>query len=45
MFDEYNDCYICPANPVLEYMETCEDIRHTIGIKVLYSQYLYFYGI
>lgn len=37
MFDEYNDCYICPANHVLEYMEACEDICHIIGIKVLYS--------
>lgn len=82
VYDEYNDCYICPANHVLEYsttnrdgykeykscsqicaeckylsqctasknhqkmvtrhvweeyMETCEDIRHTIGMKALYS--------
>lgn len=82
VYDEYNDCYICPADHVLEYsttnrdgykeykscsqicaeckylsqctasknhqkmvtrhvweeyMETCEDIRHTIGMKVLYS--------
>ncbi len=82
VYDEYNDCYICPANHVLEYsttnrdgykeykscsqtcagckylsqctasknhqkmvtrhvweeyMDTCEDIRHTIGMKTLYS--------
>ena len=82
VYDEYNDCYICPANHVLEYsttnrdgykeykscskicarckylsqctasknhqkmvtrhvweeyMDTCEDIRHTIGMKALYS--------
>lgn len=83
VYDEYNDCYICPANQVLkysttnrdgyreyksskhicadceylsqctasrehqkivtrhvweEYMEVCEDIRHTMGMKELYSR-------
>lgn len=82
VYDEYNDCYICPGNHILtyrttnrdgyreykscgqtcatcqylsqctasktheklvtrhvweEYMETCEDIRHTVGIKDMYS--------
>jgi transposase len=82
VYDEYNDCYICPNNQILnysttnrdgykeykscghicekceflgqctasknhvkvvtrhvweEYMEACEDIRHTEGIKELYS--------
>ena len=82
VYDEYNDCYICPNNEVLKYsttnrdgyreykscgitcskcpyleqctmsrnhvkivtrhiwenyMEKCEDIRHTIGMKDLYS--------
>ncbi len=82
VYDEYNDCYICPADQVLrysttnrdgykeyksckhicadceylsqctaskehqktvtchvweEYMEVCEDIRHTVGMKELYS--------
>lgn len=83
VYDEYNDCYICPNNQVLsysttnrdgykeykscghicekceflsqctasknhvkvvtrhvweEYMEACEDIRHTEGMKDLYSR-------
>lgn len=83
VYDEYNDCYICPNDKVLsynttnkegyreykscgyacadcqylsqctlsrdhvkvvtrhvweDYMETCEDIRHTLGMKELYSQ-------
>ena len=83
VYDEYNDCYICPNNKILkysttnkegyreykscgyicaecpylsqctesrehvkvvtrhvweEYMEVCEDIRHTLGMKELYSQ-------
>lgn len=82
-YDEYNDCYICPNNKVLnyvttnrdgyreykscgstckgcpylsqctesrdhvklvtrhiweDYMEKCEDIRHTIGMKELYDK-------
>ena len=82
VYDEYNDCYICPNNQILsysttnrkgykeykscgdvckscpyleqcthsknhvkvvtrhiwqEYMEVCEDIRHTTGMKELYS--------
>lgn len=82
VYDEYNDCYICPNNQVLkysttnrdgyreykscgsicescphlaqctasknhvklvtrhvweDYMETCEDIRHTKGMKEIYS--------
>ena len=82
VYDEYNDCYICPNNQILkysttnrdgykeykscghicekceflgqctasknhvkvvtrhvweEYMEVCEDIRHTEGMKDLYS--------
>lgn len=82
VYDEYHDCYICPANKVLPYsttnregyreyksdpkycagcphltqctqsaihqkvimrhiwepyMEICEDIRHTVGMKDLYS--------
>ena len=82
VYDEYNDCYICPNDQILkysttnrdgykeykscghicekceflgqctasknhvkvvtrhvweEYMETCEDIRHTLGMKDLYS--------
>ena len=82
VYDEYNDCYICPNNQILkysttnrdgykeykscghicekceflgqctasknhvkvvtrhvweEYMEACEDIRHTLGMKDLYS--------
>ena len=82
VYDEYNDCYICPSNKFLnyrttnrdgyreykscgtfcascaylkqctaskdhvktvtrhvweDYMETCEDIRHTLGMKELYS--------
>lgn len=82
VYDEYNDCYICPNNQVLkysttnrkgyreykscgkiceicpyleqctasrdhvklvtrhvweDYMERCEDIRHTRGMKVVYS--------
>ena len=82
VYDEYNDCYICPNDQILkysttnrdgykeykscshicekcefleqctasknhvkvvtrhvweEYMETCEDIRYTIGMKELYS--------
>jgi Transposase and inactivated derivatives len=82
VYDEYNDCYICPSNHTLtykttnregyreykscgtfcadcsylnectqsrdhvkvvtrhvweDYMETCEDIRHTLGMKELYS--------
>ena len=82
VYDEYNDCYICPNNKFLnyrttnrdgyreykscgtfcascaylkqctaskdhvktvtrhvweDYMETCEDIRHTLGMKELYS--------
>ena len=82
VYDEYNDCYICPNNQVLSYrttnregyreykscghicescpyleqcthskehvkvvtrhvwenyMEVCEDIRHTVGMKELYS--------
>ena len=82
-YDEYNDCYICPNNKVLnyvttnrdgyreykscgstcegcpylsqctesrdhvkvvtrhiweDYMEKCEDIRHTIGMKELYNK-------
>lgn len=83
VYDEYNDCYICPNNQILsysttnrdgykeykscghicekceflsqctasknhvkvvtrhvweEYMEACEDIRHTEGMKDLYSR-------
>ena len=83
VYDEYNDCYICPANEVLTYrttnrngyreykscgstcaacpylsqctesrdhvktvtrhiwepyMDICEDIRHTLGMKDLYAQ-------
>ncbi len=83
VYDEYNDCYICPNNQVLkysttnrdgyreykscgnvcekceylsqctaskthvklvtrhvweDYMEVCEDIRHTVGMKELYSK-------
>ncbi len=83
VYDEYNDCYICPNNEVLkytttnregykeyksdakkcckcpylskytesknkvklvtrhvweEYIEICEDIRHTIGVKELYKK-------
>lgn len=83
VYDEYNDCYLCPNDKVLrysttnrdgyreykscgniccscpylsqctnsknhekiitrhvweEYMETCEDIRYTIGMKELYSK-------
>lgn len=83
VYDEYNDCYICPNNQVLsysttnregyreykscgqvcadcpylsnctesknhvklitrhiweEYMETCEDIRHTNGMKEIYAE-------
>lgn len=83
VYDEYNDCYICPNNEVLNYtttnrdgyreykscgktcgecpyltqctesrdhvklvtrhvwesyMEKCEDIRHTIGMKELYDK-------
>ena len=83
VYDEYNDCYICPNNKVLNYattnrdgyreykscgntcagcpylrqctesrdhvklvtrhiwesyMEKCEDIRHTIGMKELYDR-------
>lgn len=82
IYDEYNDCYICPNNQILkytttnrdgyreykscgsicekceflsqctasknhvklvtrhvweDYMEVCEDIRHTTGMKELYS--------
>ena len=82
VYDEYNDCYICPNDQILkysttnrdgykeykscghicekceflgqctaskthvkvvtrhvweEYMEACEDIRHTLGMKDLYS--------
>ena len=82
VYDEYNDCYICPNNKILnyrttnrdgyreykscgtfcascsyleqctaskdyvktvtrhvweDYMETCEDIRHTFGMKERYS--------
>lgn len=83
VYDEYNDCYICPNDKILkysttnkegyreykscgyvcakcpylsqctesrehvkvvtrhvweDYMEVCEDIRHTLGMKELYSQ-------
>lgn len=82
VYDEYNDCYICPNNSLLEYsttnrkgyreykscgaecadcpylsqctnsedhvkviqrhvwedyLDTCEDIRHTVGMKELYD--------
>ena len=42
VYDEHYDCYICPNNQILKYSTTnreykCEDIRHTDGMKDLYS--------